>query len=203
MAEANLLKLQKDYAPEHPAYQSAKIIADDSRKRVTARVGARSASRLVSQYGDGPVVSLLTRDQSELWFFKTRDGSKGVLQIVGFTEEPEAVKIRYKLLVSAANEISAEKREELSARLEAAAMIGSQTERDKALAQVATDAARVGKVDTASAAINRIGTSSTRDQASLDAVRLLAKRGLRKEAIHIAQRISSSTTRDLALSELA
>ena len=202
MAEQNLLKLQKEYAPEHPTYQRAKIMADESRKRVTARVDARSASRLVSQYGDGPVVSLLTRDQAELWFFKTRDGSKGVLQIVGFTEEPNAVKIRYKLLGSAANEISTEKREELSARLAAAAMIGSHTERDKALAQVATDAARVGKVDTANSAINRIGTSSTRDQASLDAVRLLAKRGLRKEAIQIAQRISNSTTRDLALSEL-
>ena len=82
-------------------------------------------------------------------------------------------------------------------------MIGGQTEKDKALAQMTTDAARVGEVDTASDAINQIGTSSTRDQASLDSVRLLAKRGLRKQAIEIAQRINNSTTRDLALSELA
>jgi len=180
-------------------------MADDSRKRVTARLGARSASRLVSQYGDGPVVSLLTRDQSELWFFKTRDGSKGVLQIVGFTEEPEAVNIRYKLVRSAVNEIglSAEEREELSARLDAAAMISNQIGKDKALSLVAIDAARAGEIDTVNAAIDQIGNLIARDQASLDSIRLLAKRGLRKEAIQIAQRISNSITRDLALSELA
>ena len=147
------------------------------------------------------MVSLLTRDQSELWFFKTRDGNMGVLQIAGFTEEPETVKIRYKLVSSAVN--TAEERQELSARLEAAVMIGSLSEKDKALSLVATDAARAGEIDTVSAAIARIGTLSTRDQASLDSVRLLAKRGLRKEAIRIAQRIGSNTMRDLALSELA
>jgi hypothetical protein len=143
-------------------------------------------------------VNRLTLDQSPLWFFKTRDGGQGVLQIVGFTEDPDAVKIRYKLVSS-----TGEEREVLAARLAAAGMIGSQTEKDKALSVVATDAARAGVVDTARDAIARISTSSTRDQTALDAVRLLAKRGLRKEAIQVAQRISSSTTRDLALSELA
>ena len=178
-----------------------------SRFRQPASAGPKSvgifdsAPPLESQHGGGPVVSLLTRDQSELWFFKTRDGNMGVLQIAGFTEEPETVKIRYKLVSSAVN--TAEERQELSARLEAAVMIGSLSEKDKALSLVATDAARAGEIDTVSAAIARIGTLSTRDQASLDSVRLLAKRGLRKEAIRIAQRIGSNTMRDLALSELA
>jgi len=163
---------------------------------------SQSAAQLDSQSGDGPVVNLLTRDQSERWFFKTRDGSKGVLQIVGFAEELDAAKIRYKLVSSAVND-SAEKREELSARLDAAAMIGSLTEKDKALAQVATDAARAGEAEIVSVAVTQIGALSYRDQASLDAVRLLARRGLRKEAIRITQMISSTTTRDLALSELA
>jgi len=152
--------------------------------------------------GNGPIVNRLTRDQSVLWFFKTRDGGRGVLQIVGFTEDPNAARIRYKLVGSAAKD-SAEEREQLSARLEAAAMIGGQTERDKALSVVATDAARAGEVETVSDAIDRITTSSYRDQAALDAVRALAKRGLRKEAIQVAQKINGTTTRDLALSELA
>jgi len=140
--------------------------------------------------------------QWDLLFFKTRHGGMGVLQVMDFTEEPSAVKIRYKFLNTAVND-SAEEREELSARLDAAAMIGNQTEKDKALSQIATAAARAGETETVSAAIDQIGTSSTRDQAALDSARLLAKHGLRKEAISIAQRIGNNTVRDLALSELA
>jgi len=36
------------------------------------------------------------------WLFKTREGSMGILQITGFTENPRGVKIRYKLVQSAA-----------------------------------------------------------------------------------------------------
>jgi hypothetical protein len=43
---------------------------------------------------------LLTREQSATWFFKTRKGSIGLLQITGFTENPRGVKIRYKLVQS-------------------------------------------------------------------------------------------------------
>src|SRR6185295_13313119 len=53
--------------------------------------------------------------QLELLFFKTRRGSMGVLQIVGFIDDPAAVKIRYKLVGSTLND-PAEEREELSAR---------------------------------------------------------------------------------------
>lgn len=34
---------------------------------------------------------------SKTWFFQTREGSMGILQITGFTENPRGVKIRYKL----------------------------------------------------------------------------------------------------------
>jgi predicted Ser/Thr protein kinase len=163
--------------------------------------GSQRATK-VSNHGDGPIVNLLTREQSDIWFFKTRDGSQGVLQMVGFTEEPAAVKIRYKLVGSAVND-SAEVSEALAARLDAATMISNQTEKDKALSQVAKDAAKAGEINLVYSAVDQIGASSTRDQTSLDSVRLLTKRGLRKEAIQIAQRISSNMMRDLALSELA
>jgi uncharacterized protein involved in exopolysaccharide biosynthesis len=38
IAEQRLLSLQKDHAPDHPAMQAARIMADDSLKRVTARM---------------------------------------------------------------------------------------------------------------------------------------------------------------------
>ncbi len=56
-----------------------------------------SALRLYSRFG-GPAVHELTRDQSSLWFFKTREGGVGLLQITGFTENPHGVRIRYKLV---------------------------------------------------------------------------------------------------------
>ena len=43
---------------------------------------------------------LLAREQSVTWFFKTREGATGVLQLSGFTKDPESAKIRYKLVKS-------------------------------------------------------------------------------------------------------
>jgi serine/threonine protein kinase/tetratricopeptide (TPR) repeat protein len=60
-----------------------------------------SASQPGSQWGGGPVVNLLTREQSVTWFFKTREGRIGVLQLASFTDNPPAVRIRYKLVKSA------------------------------------------------------------------------------------------------------
>ena len=57
-----------------------------------------SAKRLYSRYPSSPAVDLLTREQSAMWFFKTREGSIGLLQILGFTDNPRGVKIRYKLV---------------------------------------------------------------------------------------------------------
>lgn len=192
----------RDWDNVRPQQVRDAIAVLDGSKRAAGSLRSKSTiaelAPQLSRSDDGLVASLLMRDQSELWFFKTGNGSKGVLQIVRFTDEPDAVKIRYKLVRSAVEE-----REDYAARLEAAGMIGSQTEKDKALSVVATDAARAGEVDTVGEAIDGIATSSYRDQAALDAVRLLAKRGLRKEAIQIAQKIGGNTMRDLALSELA
>lgn len=58
------------------------------------------ASQLDSQFPGGPLVNLLTREQSTLWIFKTSQGAMGVLQITGFTENPRGVKLRYKLVQS-------------------------------------------------------------------------------------------------------
>jgi hypothetical protein len=56
-----------------------------------------SAFQLESQHEGGPKANLLTREQSVLWFFKTRGGANGVLQIMEF-DTPNRVKIRYQLV---------------------------------------------------------------------------------------------------------
>jgi hypothetical protein len=38
---------------------------------------------------------------SSIWLFRTSDGSMGILQILGFTDNPRGVKIRYKLVLKA------------------------------------------------------------------------------------------------------
>jgi hypothetical protein len=57
-----------------------------------------SAMRLHSRYPGSPAVNLLTREQSAVWFFRTREGSLGLMQILGFTDNRRGVTIRYKLL---------------------------------------------------------------------------------------------------------
>jgi tetratricopeptide (TPR) repeat protein len=57
-----------------------------------------SAIQMDSQSSGGPTVNLLTLKQSALWFFKTREGGMGLLQITGFTDNPRGVKLRYKLV---------------------------------------------------------------------------------------------------------
>ena len=59
------------------------------------------AQQLDSKNPGGPLVNLLTLKQSAIWFFKTREGGMGIMQITGFTENPRGVKIRYKLVQSA------------------------------------------------------------------------------------------------------
>jgi tRNA A-37 threonylcarbamoyl transferase component Bud32 len=65
------------------------------------------AAQLDSQSPGGPLVNLLTTEQSVLWFFKTSQGSMGVLQIVGFAEDARAAKVRYKLVQSSAGNVPA------------------------------------------------------------------------------------------------
>jgi hypothetical protein len=56
-----------------------------------------SAKRLYSRSA-GPAVWELNREQSVTWFFKTREGGTGLLQVTGFTENPRGVKLRYRLV---------------------------------------------------------------------------------------------------------
>jgi serine/threonine protein kinase/signal peptidase I len=57
---------------------------------VEATLGTNQPSRLMSLLPDGKL--------SGTWAFKTREGSKGLLQITGFTENPSRVILRYKLV---------------------------------------------------------------------------------------------------------
>ena len=52
-----------------------------------------TAQQLFSRNG-GVSAELLTREQSAMYFFKTREGGMGILQIIGFTENSSGVKIR-------------------------------------------------------------------------------------------------------------
>jgi hypothetical protein len=169
-----------------------------------------SAVQLDSREPGGPVVNLLTRDQSVTWFFKTREGRMGLLQLVGFTAQPPVAKIRYKLLQKSngqeavvADDSSKASAETLNARLEAASMMNMIPTKDKALAAVAVDAARAGEVEIVSNALGQMTMINTRGEASLEAVRVLIKHGLRKPAAEIAKSIDDINLRDQALSEVA
>jgi hypothetical protein len=91
----------------------------------------------------------------------------------------------------------------LSARLDAARAILAFPERDKALAGVAHDAARVGDAAIAKRALSQITAFNSRDAAARDAARVLARDGHRAEALEIARTITSFVERDAALQELA
>jgi hypothetical protein len=56
--------------------------------------------------GGGPIVTVLTREQSVTYYFRTREGASGLLQIAGFTGDPPGVKIRYKLVRNVAEDVS-------------------------------------------------------------------------------------------------
>ena len=143
--------------------------------------------------------------------FKTRDGSVGMLQVIGYNNNPSGVKIRYKLApapaTNAATVTSAKAsraaREELKERLEAASNITDAGEKDTPLAALATDAAKLGEADIVRNSLSQIIDLTRRDQATHEAVILLAKRGLRKPAIDLAKGIGELNLRDRTLVELA
>ena len=170
----------------------------------------RSAAQLDSRERGGPVVNLLTRDQSVTWFFKTREGAMGVLQLAGFTDDPSAVKIRYKLVqdsngqdTAPAGEAHKISRETLAERLEAASMMNDVTARNRSLAVVATDAAKAGDAEIVNNSLRQIYDLTLRGRTAIESVRLLTKRGMRKQALEVAKAIEDMTMRDQALSELA
>jgi predicted Ser/Thr protein kinase len=143
--------------------------------------------------------------------FKTRDGSVGMLQVIGYNNNPSGVKIRYKLAPAPATNTAAvtsakanrAARDELNERLEAASNMNNATEKDKPLAAVATDAAKAGEVEIAKQALAQMFNLSKRDDTTHEAALLLAKRGLRKQAIDLAKGIGELNLRDRTLVELA
>jgi len=174
----------------------------------------RSAMQLDSREPGGPLVNLLTRDQSVNWFFKTRTGRLGILQIVGFNGNPPVATIRYKLIQpAAADEASPNasatvgarnaSREALDERLDAASSITDVAQKDRPLAAVATDAAKAGDVEIVKKALGQMYDRTQRDEATHEAARQLADYGLRKQAIELAKGISDYTIRNQALTELA
>ena len=103
-----------------------------------------SATQLDSREPGGPAVSLLTRDQSAAWFFKTREGAMGVLQIENFTGG-RAAKIRYKLIQKPESNSATASTEVLEDRLAAASAISDESQKSQALSLVAIDAAKAGR----------------------------------------------------------
>jgi hypothetical protein len=176
--------------------------------------GTVNSAVQLSQYPDGATVNLLTREQSAIWFFKTREGAMGVLQILGFTDDPDGVKIRYKLVqqtslaqndpTNAANPTETfNARENLAARLEAAEMMSNIGEKDKSIAAITLDAAKAGEVEIVTRSLQQISNVAKCGETAHESARLLARRGLRKQAIQIANTINNIALRDQALSELA
>ena len=165
-----------------------------------------SAAQLVSREPGGPVVNVLTRDQSVNWFFKTRGGRLGVLQLAGFQGDPPVARIRYKLVQPGTNqdlEVGKDTRDLLFDRLDAASSINDFAAKDKLLSAVANDAARAGEVQIARAALQKMTDWSQRNAASREAALSLAKHGYRKQAIELAKSINDFDIRNQTLSELA
>jgi predicted Ser/Thr protein kinase len=171
-----------------------------------------SAFQLTSQQGGGPLVNLLTRDQSVTWFFKTREGRMGVMQLVSFTNDPPAAQIRYKLLektndngegITTPIEADQPAEDNLGDRYQACLMMTDFNAKNKALSILATNAASAGNAKVTGDSLRQINDFTLKSQTGLDAVRLLAKRGLRKDALAITRQIEDFTIRDQALSELA
>jgi serine/threonine protein kinase len=159
------------------------------------------------KFGD---TSRLNHPTNFTYGFKTRDGRPGLLQVIGFTENPSGVKIRYKLAPAPATNAAAmtfakasRARDELNERLEAASNITDPGEKDAPLAALANDAAKLGEADIVRNSLSQMIDLTRRDEATHEAVMLLAKRGLRKSAIDLAKGISESTLRDRTLVELA
>jgi hypothetical protein len=196
--------------------ESVNVVDWNRRARAAARSGQKipagpktggvvsSAVQLDSQNANGPTVNLLTREQSVLWYFQTREGAKGVLELMEFTEDPPAAKIRYKLVKTAGEtKLAADDKANFDARIEAASIILGTEERENMFAAIVHDAAKAGSPDTVRTALNRIAGSERRDTSGEEAVHLLAEMGLRQDAMDVAALIISTELRETAFSKLA
>jgi uncharacterized membrane protein len=150
---------------------------------------------------EAPLVRMEAEDGAgALYAFKTREGSAGMLQVMGLAEGAPGVKIRYKLLKNATD---AARADDFLARLQAAKTINSNPSRDNALALLAKDAAKAGQVAIVRESLGQINNAVTGDNAARESARLLAKRGLRRQAIEIAHTIHNAVIHDQAMAELA
>jgi hypothetical protein len=165
-----------------------------------------TAQDVAAKFGDS---SRLNNPTNYTYGFKNRDGSVGLLEVVGYAENSSGVKIRYKLAEPTTNRliqtrgVTKESRELLSARMEAASSMINYDAKDKSLALIAADAARAGDAEIANTSCAQIINGTARDTAMHETALLLAKSGLRKQAIELAKGINNYTLRDQALSELA
>lgn len=85
-AEASLQAIEKatrNIQSGITSIQPASGAADTSAKRLDSRTLT-------------PVVHLLSHEQSDMWYFKTREGGRGILQIISYPDRQTAGKIRYK-----------------------------------------------------------------------------------------------------------
>jgi hypothetical protein len=164
-----------------------------------------------SRFGDS---SPLNNPTNCTYGFKTRDGALGLLQIAGFTENPTAATLRYKLVQESTN---AEANpgptaagpprnppsDSLAARLEAASSVTEFGYKDRALASVVMAAAQAGNLTIVKAALARMIQFPLRDHTAHEAAGILSRAGMRKEAVAIAKGITDFSERDKALAELA
>lgn len=154
------------------------------------------------------------------YYFKTRNGVLGILQITGVSSHPRGVNFQYKLVQPAENAGAgktlfavpspvappaslSQVHADLEARFNAASGMTSFPERDTAMAGVAGDAARAGDTAIVKQALGRMTAFPARDDAAAAAARALLKLGQRAEAYNIVQFITNFTTRDEVLAEIA
>jgi hypothetical protein len=142
--------------------------------------------------------------------FQIRSGPLGLLQFMEISSDnPPTAKIRYKLMKPGANggvalaPVSALSPESLNERLEAAMSIFDDAQKNKPLAAVATDAAKVGQIEILKKALAAMSNDDSRDEATHAATVLLNQHGLRKVAIEMAKGIRNILVRDQTMSELA
>ena len=163
---------------------------------------------VAAKFGDS---SPLNNPTNYTYAFKTRYGGLGLLQITGFTNDPPAAHIRYKLYqpgttnreLPADDAATADTREKLTERLDAASSMNDVSQRDGPLAVVAMDAAKAGEGEIVKKAITQMYDYPRRNKTAHDAALALAKLGLRKPAIEIAKGINDYSIRNQTLSELA
>ena len=91
----------------------------------------------------------------------------------------------------------------LIARLESARSIGSNGERDTALAAVARDAASSGDAAVTVRAVDSIRSSYLRDVTAQETVGTISKIGNHAQAVELAKKIGGSNARDAALATIA